>query len=175
MHKATLVAAAMAAIGVTSGAEAAVFSPGDNIRFEVLTPQVPDLYGSEPAPGAFTDTYNLIFEQDEPDGSFRATLTSIVGISDLTIELLLPFNLGDRPAVDRDPDPLSFLLLGGFAGGSFINPDSVYRLRISGTAAAGASYAGTGLALPTPVPLALPMLGAALAGLAGLGMRRQQP
>jgi len=161
------VLAAAVAMGLATGAEAAVFGPGDDIPIFVNQVNQPDLYGSSPAEGAFTDAYNIAFNQAEPgDGSFRATLTEVVGITGLAIELILPFNLGGGPAIDHDPDPLSFLLLGGFLGGSFAFPNTVYQLRISGTASADALYAGTGLALPTPVPLALPMLGAALAGLA---------
>jgi len=164
--------AAAAAIGLASEAEAAVFGPGDNILFEVSVPRRPDLYGSSPAEGAFTDTYNIVFNQDElGDGRFSATLTQVMGISDVSIALILPFTLGGGPAIDLDPDPLVFLLGGGFLAGSFAFPDTVYQLRISGTAGADAFYTGTGFASPTPVPLALPMLGAALAGLAAVGAR----
>jgi hypothetical protein len=173
--RASVAVAAMMAAGVAmgSGAEAAVFGPGENIVFEVETPQWPDLYGSSPAAGAFTDTYNIVFTENGPGtGSFRATLTEVIGITDIAIALIEPFNLGGDPVIDRDPDPLSFLLLGGFLGGSFAFSNTVYKLQISGTAAAGASYMGTGLPLLTPVPAAFPMLAVALAGLAAAGARR---
>jgi len=169
----TWVLAVAAVTGLVNGAEAAVFGPGGNIPFEVSVPQQPDLYGSSPVEGAFTDVYNIAFNQDEPgEGSFSATLTEVVGINNLSIELILPFTLGGGPAIDHDLDPASFLLLGGFLKGSFAFPDTVYQLRITGTASVDAFYTGTGFASPTPVPLALPMLGAALAGLGALRMRR---
>jgi len=171
MHAWVLAAAAV--IGLATGAEAALFGPGDNIRFEVSTPQRPDLYGASPSEGAFTDVYNIIFNRDEPAvGRFSATLTEVVGISNVGIEVILPFTLGGGPAIDLDPDPLVFLLGGGFLAGSFAFPDTVYQLKIGGTAAPGAFYTGTGFAWPTPLPEALPLLGAALAGLAAVGLRR---
>jgi hypothetical protein len=169
MHRGMLVAAAMV-LGVTSEAEAAVFGPGENVPIVVNQVNQPDLYGSSPIEGAFTDIYFVAFNRDEPAvGSFRTTLTEVVGITDITIEFIEPLRLGGNPVIDRDPDILSFLLLGGFIGGDLGGEDP-YVLKISGTAANGAFYTGTGLALQTPVPLALPMLGAALAGLASVGV-----
>jgi len=168
-----LMLAAVVAMGLTTGAEAAVFGPGGNVPMIVNQVNQPDLYGSSPGPGTFTDVYNMAFNQDElGDGRFSATLTQVVGISDLSIELILPFTLGGGPAIDLDPDPFVFLLGGGFLKGSFAFPDTVYQLKISGTASSGAFYTGTGFAWPTPLPAALPLLGAALAGLAAVGLRR---